>query len=65
VDTLALYERCGFRLARVVVGAVDDARKLKPAIPVIGAHGMPMHTSWSSNALWCEGSFGPPRVVAA
>jgi ribosomal protein S18 acetylase RimI-like enzyme len=43
LDALALYQRCGFRLARVVVGGVDQARELKPSIPLIGAHGIPVH----------------------
>lgn len=43
LDALGLYQRCGFRVARVVVGGVDQARKLKPSIPVIGTHGIPVH----------------------
>ena len=43
VPALALYQRCGFRITRVVVGGVDQARKLKPSIPLIGAHGIPIH----------------------
>jgi hypothetical protein len=30
------YLRRGFRLIDVRLGAVDDARKLKPSIPVVG-----------------------------
>jgi ribosomal protein S18 acetylase RimI-like enzyme len=40
---LALYQRCGFRIASVVVGGVDRARELKSSIPVIGDHGIPLH----------------------
>lgn len=43
LGALALYQRCGFRLTRVVVGGVDHARELKPSIPVIGALGIPIH----------------------
>lgn len=37
------YLRRGFRLIEVRVGAVDEARKLKPSIPIVGRHGIPMH----------------------
>jgi ribosomal protein S18 acetylase RimI-like enzyme len=40
---LALYQRCGYRITRVVVGGVDQARELKPLIPLIGAYGIPVH----------------------
>jgi len=41
LDALRFYQRCGFRLARLRAGAVDDARRtLKPEIPVAGDHGI-------------------------
>jgi GNAT superfamily N-acetyltransferase len=44
IDALAFYQRRGFRLREVRIGAVDAARaSLKPAIPPIGAYGIPMH----------------------
>ena len=44
LDALAFYQRRGFRLSDLRVGAVDEARRtLKPAIPVIGEHGIEMH----------------------
>jgi ribosomal protein S18 acetylase RimI-like enzyme len=42
VDALRFYQRRGFRLVRLHPGAVDEARRLKPAIPEIGAHGIPI-----------------------
>lgn len=36
------YLRRDFRLIQVRLGAVDDARKLKPSIPQIGEYGIPM-----------------------
>ena len=43
LDALRFYQRRGFRLVAVRPGAVDDARRtLKPAIPAIGSHGIPM-----------------------
>jgi len=44
LDALAFYQRRGFRLCEVRLGAVDTARRtLKPAIPVMGQHGIEMH----------------------
>ena len=43
LDAIRFYQRRGFRLAAVRPGAVDDARRdLKPEIPEIGSHGIPM-----------------------
>ena len=38
----AFYDKLGFRVVVVRKGAVDEARKLKPSIPVIGAGGVPI-----------------------
>lgn len=41
VDALRFYQRRGFRLSALRVGAVDDARRtLKPEIPEIGEYGI-------------------------
>jgi N-acetylglutamate synthase-like GNAT family acetyltransferase len=43
VDALRFYQRRDFRLAELRAGAVDDSRaRLKPEIPVIGDHGIPL-----------------------
>lgn len=43
VDALRFYQRRGFRLRAVRPGAVDDARRsLKPQIPTVGRHGIPL-----------------------
>ncbi len=43
VDALRFYQRRGFRLKARHAGAVDDARaRLKPEIPEIGDHGIPL-----------------------
>jgi len=39
---LRFYQRRGFRIVAVRPGAVDEARRTKPAIPAIGDHGIPM-----------------------
>ena len=40
---IGFYQRLGFRMVAVNVGAVDEARKIKPEIPEIGQGGVPMH----------------------
>jgi ribosomal protein S18 acetylase RimI-like enzyme len=43
VDALRFYQRRGFRLAELHVGAVDESRaRLKPSIAEIGDHGIPI-----------------------
>jgi ribosomal protein S18 acetylase RimI-like enzyme len=42
VDALRLYQRRGFRLARLDPGAIERARAAKPTIPRLGRHGIPM-----------------------
>jgi GNAT superfamily N-acetyltransferase len=43
LDALRFYQRRGYRLVAVRPGAVDEARRtLKPTIPAVGGHGIPM-----------------------
>lgn len=42
LDALALYQRRGYRLARLIPEAVMRARLQKPSIPVTGHHGIPL-----------------------
>jgi ribosomal protein S18 acetylase RimI-like enzyme len=43
LDALRFYQRRGFRLSGLRVGAVDVARRtLKPEIPEVGSHGISM-----------------------
>ncbi len=43
VDALRFYQRRGFRLAALRRSAVDDSRaRLKPEIPTVGDHGIPL-----------------------
>jgi len=39
---LRFYQRRGFRLTSIRPGAVDEARKVKPSIPLIGLDGIPL-----------------------
>ncbi|MFQ5414247.1 MAG: GNAT family N-acetyltransferase [Phycisphaerae bacterium] len=40
---IGFYQRLGFRLVAVNVGAVDEARKIKPEIPMFGERGIAIH----------------------
>lgn len=40
---LRFYMRRGFRMVHVRFGAVDQARKAKPSIPLVGEYGIPIH----------------------
>ena len=42
LDALRFYQRRGFRLVRIRCGALDETRRLKPSIPMIGAYGTPL-----------------------
>lgn len=42
LDALRFYQRRGFRLAAVHRDSMIEARKIKPTIPEIGRHGIPL-----------------------
>jgi ribosomal protein S18 acetylase RimI-like enzyme len=42
IDALRFYQRRGFQLCALRLGQVNESRKLKPEIPLIGAYGIPM-----------------------
>lgn len=39
---LAFYQKRGFQLANLRVGAMDETRKLKPGIPLVGENEIPL-----------------------
>lgn len=41
-DALRFYQRRGYRFASVHPGAIAGSRRIKPAIPEIGNHGIPI-----------------------
>lgn len=43
LGAIAFYQRLGFRITAVNVGAVDEARKIKPQIPEAGHKGILIH----------------------
>jgi ribosomal protein S18 acetylase RimI-like enzyme len=42
LQALGFYQRRGFRLQQVRAGAVDQARRIKPGIPLIADNGIPI-----------------------
>lgn len=42
LPALRFYQKRGFRLAVLRVGALEAARRLKPAIPLLGVDGIPL-----------------------
>ena len=42
VDALRFYQRRGFRLVAVHAGEIEKSRRLKPSIPEVGFHGIPI-----------------------
>lgn len=43
LHALRFYQKRGFRLVAVHAGALIEARKLKPQIPLVGLHGIPLY----------------------
>ena len=43
VNALGFYQKRGFRIVAVLPGAVDQARKIKPSIPLVGHRGIEVH----------------------
>jgi ribosomal protein S18 acetylase RimI-like enzyme len=42
VDALRFYQRRGFALSELRPGAIEESRRVKPQIPLVGAHGIPI-----------------------
>ncbi|MDH3663359.1 MAG: GNAT family N-acetyltransferase [Alphaproteobacteria bacterium] len=42
IGALRFYQQQGFRIRRIRSNAVDQARHIKPSIPLIGRHGIPI-----------------------
>ncbi len=40
---IGFYQRLGFRMAAINLGVVDEARKIKPEIPLVGERGVEIH----------------------
>lgn len=43
VDSLRFYQKRGYRFQSIYPGAIDEARKKKPSIPLFGDYGIEIH----------------------
>jgi ribosomal protein S18 acetylase RimI-like enzyme len=43
LSAMGFYQRLGFRMTAVHVGAMDEARRIKPEIPKVGERGIEIH----------------------
>ena len=43
LNALKFYQKRGYRIAAIIPNAVNDARTIKPSIPIIGSDGIPLH----------------------
>ena len=43
LDAFRFYQRRGFRIEKIVTGAIDEERRLRPEIPLLGEYGIPIH----------------------
>lgn len=42
LNALGFYQKRGFRIKAVYPGAVDEARRIKPEIPLAASNGIPI-----------------------
>ena len=66
IDALRFYQRRGYRLTGVDAGAVDRSRaSLKPAIPEVGTHGIPLRDELELELLLGDTptADGPPLLA--
>jgi ribosomal protein S18 acetylase RimI-like enzyme len=55
LTALALYQKVGYRLTALRVGAIDEIRQtFKPSIPMLGANGIPMRDELELELLIAE-----------
>jgi len=55
IDALRFYQKGGFRLVAVHRGAVDESRALKPSIPLMGEHGIPIRDEIELEKMLVQG----------
>ena len=43
LNALKFYQKRGYRITEIIQNAVNEARNLKPSIPLMGSEGIPLH----------------------
>ena len=46
VHAISVYLRCGYRLVAIHLDAMEEVRRLKPEVPLIGENGIPLRDEW-------------------
>lgn len=46
IAAIGVYLRGGYRLVAVHLDAMDEVRRIKPAVPLIGENGIPLRDTW-------------------
>jgi N-acetylglutamate synthase-like GNAT family acetyltransferase len=62
LTALGFYQKRGFRMISVHRGAVDNARMVKPSIPLVGESGIPIHDEIELE-LYLNGDSRPGKPV--
>lgn len=52
LNALRFFQKRGYRLAALHAGAVDEARRIKPGIPLLGSDGIPLHDEIELEMSW-------------
>lgn len=56
---LRFYQRRGLRLAAVYPGAVEESRRVKPSIRLVGEYGIPIRDELELELVLGQGARGP------
>jgi hypothetical protein len=49
INALRFWQKRGFRLVHIYLGALEESRKLKPIIPLIDDNGIPIREEQTGN----------------
>ena len=60
LNAIRFYQRRGMRFVAVHPGAVDESRRLKPSIPLIGEYGITIHDELEFELVLGEPTAGQP-----
>lgn len=58
-EAAAFYIKRGYRLTAVHLQALNKSRDLKPQLPLIGKHGIPLRDEWEFEKLIIKGLISP------
>lgn len=53
IEAIKFYQKNGFKISNIYKGAVNEARKTKPQIPLIGYHDIPVEDEIEFELIFC------------